>query len=307
MERLPNKGKGRLPFQWWISQRYLLDQGEISGFVQGEEGLFISLIPPVLGIGCLHDNKEVIGVENAVAFNRMVEHGAKGTVLADHKSFVDSFLIQLALAVKCSLWDTATKRFLPVIGMMYASRYPIESLLMRSVNFVAAVQPTMEVPKSAQRQARKIWEALKEQYPSALTLGYVGLIFAEGTRSRCGAMEKASSGIVEVLRHQGSVYLPTAIEGPEKIMPPADGRGIPLPIFTQATRVIFGNPITFDWVNEKVAELQQHFNISYRQAFIDVIYREIALLHINHGDANYTGYYSRPLEDIYTERIVKAS
>ncbi len=294
--------KVKLPFQWWISKRELMDKGELKGFIRGESGFFESLIPLFLAAGCLHDNKEVIGVENAKSFYKQVQSGAKGSILADHKGFADTFLIQVGLAVKCGLWNWSTKLLLPVMGVMYASRYPFESLLMRAGNFVVAVPPKMPVPRSAKAMGREIWDALKEQYPAALTIGFIGLIFAEGTRTRGGKMLIASSGMTDLLKHSGSIYLPTALEGTEKILPPADNRGIPLPIFTQSTKVIFGKPLTFEEVDEKAKTLQREFRIGYRQAFIDVIYRAIALLHINHGDASYAGYYEKTLEEIYVAR-----
>lgn len=294
--------KVKLPFQWWISKRELMDEGELKGFIRGESGFFEGLIPLFLAAGCLHDNKEVIGRENARAFYQMVKNGAKGSILADHKGLADIFLIQIALAVKCGLWELATKLLLPVLGMMYASRYPFESLLMRAANFVVAVPPKMEVPRSAKPMAREIWETLKTVFPSGLNLGFIGLIFAEGTRSREGKMLIASSGMTDLLKHPGSIYLPTALEGPEKILPPADERGIPLPIFTQSTKVIFGKPLTFEEVDARAKQLQRDFRIGYRQAFIDVIYRAIALLHIENKGENYAGYYAKPLEEIYVAR-----
>lgn len=301
---LGNK-KGKLPFQWWISQRHLLDKGEPKGFIRGEEGFFDSLVPPILAVGCLHDNKEVIGIENAREFVRLVDAGAKGTILPDHKGFADIFLIQIALAVKGGMWGVATKRILPVVGMMYASRYPLEALLMRANNIITAVPPKMIVPKSAQKEARRIWEALKEQYVAALMIHYIGLIFAEGTRSKGAKIIEPPSGIVALLKHPGSIFLPTAIEGSEEILPPADKRGIPLPIFAAKTRVIFGKFLTFECVDERAKELVSKFRVSYSRAFIDVIFREIALLHINQGEASYAGHYDKPLEEIYTRRVDK--
>lgn len=301
-ESFPSNLASKFQFRWWVSQRELRDKGELKGFVAGQWGFFLGLIPFFLGAGCLHDNKVVIGAENAKQFQQLVKDGAKGSILADHKGFADTFLIQVGLAVKCGLWKLVTRQILPVMGMMYASRYPLETLLMRAGNFVVAVPPTMVVPKSARKEALAIWIALKQEFPKLLASGFVGLIFAEGTRSRSGAMLQASSGMTELLKHPQSVYLPTAIEGTEKILPPADNHGIPLPIFTQATRIIFGKPLTFEEIDRKAKELQREFSISYRQAFIDVIYREIALLHEKFGDKSYMGHYSRPLEVIYQKK-----
>lgn len=298
---LGNK-KGKLPFQWWVSQRYLLDEGELKGFIRGEDGFFESLIPPILAIGCLHDNKEVVWIENAREFVRQIDNGAKGTILPDHKGIADIFLIQLAFAVKGGMWNAAIKRFLAVVGMMYASRYPFETLLMRAGNIITAVPPTMTVPKSAQKENRRIWEALKEQYPAALLIHYIGLIFAEGTRSKGAKIIKPPSGIVAVLKHPGSIYLPTAIEGSQNFQPPADERGIPLPLFTARTKVIFGKILTFEHVDAMAKELVRNYRVSYSRAFIDYIFRQIALLHIEQGDPSYAGYYERPLGEIYVAR-----
>lgn len=305
-KHFPTTLSKKFGFKWWVSQRELQSSGELKGFIRGEQGFFESLVPLFLAAGCLLDNKQVIGVENAKKFASLTKNGAKGTILADHKGFADTFLIQVGLAVKCGLWEQATRLLLPVIGLMYASRYPFESLLMRAGNFVVAVPPTMAVPKTSQEEARKIWEALKTQYPAGLSAGYIGLIFAEGTRSRSGAMIQTPSGIAEILKHPGSIYLPTAIEGTEKILPPADARGIPLPILTEGTKIIFGEILTFEYVEERARQLQKDFRVNHRQAFIDVIYREIALLHEKHGSRSYMGHYGRPLEDIYPKRAARS-
>lgn len=288
---------------WWVEERHLRDSGEPKGFIPGTYGLFDSLVPLFLGAGCLHDNNEVVGVKNAREFVRRVdEEGLFGSIVADHKGFADNFLLQVDLAVKCGLWEVGTRRLLPIIGLMYASRYIIQSIFMRATNLLIAVPPTMEIPRSARKEGSAIWDALKEQYPYYLSEGYIGLIFAEGTRSRSGKMIEPPSGIAEVLKHPGSIYLLTAIEGTEKVMPPADERGIPLPDFMVGTRIIFGVPVTYETVDEEVKQLQQQFKVNYRRAFIDVLYRKIALLHIEQGEPSYAGYYEKPLEEIYREK-----
>lgn len=301
-----SKLRCRVSLGLWGKPRELT-ANEWKGFVPGTYGLLDALVPFFLAAVSLNYRKhKVVGLEYVHRFVRAVEkEGKRGTILPDHKGFADIFAVQTMFALKGGYWKIATRKLLPLLGLLYYSRYPIESLMMRASNVVIALPPTLQqdgVPRSSRGMFVRILRAMYADYPRKLAEGHIGLIFAEGTRSRTAAMLVAQAGVTKLLDHPNAVYLLVALEGTEKILPPADRHGIPLPLFGTPLTVIFGIR-TQEEVSVRSTQLSEQFEVSYEQAFIDVLYGEgIAQLHKDHGDAKYAGYYGVALEEIYAPR-----
>jgi hypothetical protein len=269
-----------------------------------------------LGVGCLHDKHRIVGLKNVHEFLKLVDSCPEktGTMMADHKGFADIFVIQVLLAVKGGLWNLVLNRILPLIGSVYVECSPFESLILRASPRVATVPPKLanqeNLTSEQIRAAARINKVAKKDFVQKLLEGYVGMMFAEGTRSRSGKMLRASRGVVDYLGKDW-VILPLAIEGTEKILPPAKEGSFPFPNLWQPVTIIVGKPIFKDECVKMASFYREHFDtlvngkierLSLDQATIDIVYRQIALLHIEKGNPEYSGYYSRPLEEIYIPR-----
>ena len=158
----------------------------------------------------------------------------------------------------------------------------------------------MAVKKEWRRQAevaRRVINAARKWVPRFLDEGRWIFISLEGTRSE-GPMAEAAPAAASLINHEGAYVLPVALEKTE-IMWPKSAR-FPLPF--ARIKVIFGEPISVKDLRVQAQYLNSQFNVSQDKAFVDLIMRAIAILHIQQGDPWYAGHYDRPLEEVYAKR-----
>ena len=198
-----------------------------------------------------------------------------------------------------------------VIGLRFFNRHEFLSLVIRGGPRIAIVQPGMvstrpprgssdAVKEEWRRQAeiaRRVIKAAKECVHRFLDEGRWIFISLEGTRSE-GPMAEAAPAAAPLINNDSAYVLPVALEKTE-IMWPKSAR-FPLPF--ARIRVIVGEPISIKDLKVRALALNSQFKVSQNKAFVDLIMREIALLHILQGERWYAGYYERPLEEIYAKR-----
>lgn len=299
----------------WIAKNTkkteILEDDEPTGYYPRNKiiwGIAKAIFIPVGRLSQWLGNFELIGIENikkALALK-------SGMVYAiDHRSSADVFISQLLLWL-AGFKHLAEEIFLYVIGLRFLNRHPVFSIVVRGGPRIAIVQPNMiptQRPRGSDtfaraewsrqiRVARKIIDIANKRVWRFLDAGRWIFIFLEGTRSRKGPMTKAAAAAATLIRHKGSYILPVALEGTEKMWP-LDA-WLPNP-FTKI-RVIIGEPISVEYLDLQAKELSQQFGVKEDQVFVDLVMREIALLHIRQGNPKYAGYYLHPLEEIYTER-----
>jgi 1-acyl-sn-glycerol-3-phosphate acyltransferase len=176
---------------------------------------------------------------------------------------------------------------------------------MKATDKVVIIPPTLyktATMKERDEVGRKVKEVTIADFQSHLSNGRVGLIFAEGTRSRQAELLMASSGIVDHISMDSSVILPIALENTEKIIPPADERGLPIPNFRQSCTVIFGQPLLWEDVESEAKIRHQGYRVSFQQAAVDIVFEEIARAHREFGNESYTGHYRRAFWERYKKR-----
>jgi 1-acyl-sn-glycerol-3-phosphate acyltransferase len=97
-------------------------------------------------------------------------------------------------------------------------------------------------PRDVARAARRVIEIAHER----LRLGEALLVFAEGTRSRSGEMQRLLPGVARYLDGPGTWILPVGIAGSEALFPMDEGSLNPVPI-----EVRIGAPIRADALRER--------------------------------------------------------
>jgi 1-acyl-sn-glycerol-3-phosphate acyltransferase len=98
-----------------------------------------------------------------------------------------------------------------------------------------------------------------------LEKGLVLVIFPEGTRSDDGSLQRAEPGVALIVQKSGAPVVPTAVIGPEKMLPVGKSRLTRVPL-----KVVFGDPLYFT-------------PDSSREEILRVVMREIAALLTAHG------------------------
>jgi 1-acyl-sn-glycerol-3-phosphate acyltransferase len=98
-----------------------------------------------------------------------------------------------------------------------------------------------------------------------LEKGLVLVIFPEGTRSDDGSLQRAEPGVALIVQKSGAPVVPTAVIGPEKMLPVGKSRLTRVPL-----KVVFGDPLYFT-------------PDSSREEILRVVMREIAALLTVHG------------------------
>jgi len=255
----------------------------------------------------IHRRLELEGEENV----RKALHQAKrGVIFAvDHRSSADVFMPQIILYLYG--WKRLAEfLFFYLVGLRFINRDLI-SLGVMSRDRIPIVPPTMiptERPSTSDPEARA---KFKQQVRIAIEVNREArswtskllsqnlwmYIAPEGTRSRFVVMTQPPEAAATILNHDGVYMLPVALEGTEKMWP-VDSWPRPL---TQVG-VLVGKPRHIDVVRRRARYLEARYEVSFNRAFVDVIMREIALLHIEKGDPSYAGFYTRPLEEIYDKR-----
>lgn len=289
----------------------ILEDDEPTGFYPRNEiiwGLAKAIFTSFGRLNWHLGNFELLGVEN---IKKAINLEAGIVYAIDHRSSADVFISQLILWL-AGFKNLAEEIFLYVIGLRFINRHPFFSIAVRGGPRVTIVQPTMipsRPPAGADKAAREDWRRqaevarriindAKKWVWKFLDEGRWVFISLEGTRSRKGPMVEAAAAAASLIRREGSYILPVALEGTEKMWP--IGAKLPHP-FTRI-RVIVGEPVSVEDLQERAKILHERFGVSEDRAFVDLIMREIALLHIRLGDPKYAGYYSRSLEEIYEER-----
>lgn len=305
INKVPKKYR-RWAFGWpWTAPKDQLTTNEWIGFQPGSRQLYLAFAPFFLAISSLgSDNHKVVGIQNVHKFIRAVEAGRSGTILADHKSFADIFMLQCLLAPRTGKWAFFTKRVLPFMGLLYYSRYPIQSLMMRASPVIVTPPPTIRSQGPTRKTLLDMVEAIKTEYPIKQDEGYVGLGYFEGGRSKDNQIHKAHATLIQALARPGAVIMSVGYEGVEEMMKPADKTGLPLPNFATPVKLIV-DFLEWDEIAEQAAQLELDYYVSFDEAAADLIYRNIALGHKQHGNAKYMGHYHKPLEEIYTARVKK--
>lgn len=143
-------------------------------------------------------------------------------IVANHLSYADANLVEVLLhrAGAVSLADRLTAIAGPKI---FSSRQR---------RFSSLCFGTVKVPQSAEvssdeaaLSAREVAQAARRGIEAArerLRAGDALLVFAEGTRSRTGAMQQMLPGVARYLELPGTVVLPMGLIGTEELFPVGD-------------------------------------------------------------------------------------
>ena len=252
-------------------------------------------------------NFELIGIEN---IEKALKLGVGIVYAFDHRSSADVFISQLLLWL-AGFKHLAEEVFMYVIGLRFFNRHEFLSLVIRGGPRIAIVQPGMTpiryppgssdaVKEEWRRQAeiaRRVIKAAREWVHRFLDEGRWIFISLEGTRSE-GPMVEAAPAAASLINNDSAYVLPVALEKTE-IMWPKSAR-FPLPF--AKIRVIVGELVSVKDLKVRAQSLNSQFNVNQDKAFVDLIMRAIALLHIRQGNPWYAGYYAKPLGELYTKR-----
>lgn len=252
---------------------------------------------------------KLLGIENVLEALRLAKHGV--IFVVDHRSSADVFMAQIILYLY-GLKEIAEFLFFYLVGLRFLSffRHPI-SLGVASRDRIAITPPTMIPDKRPpirdkaarerfKKQVRLAFEIIAEarrEVARLLSENRWLWIAPEGSRSKEVVMVQPPAATAKILNHDGAYMLPVALEGTEKMWP-LDSWPRP---FNQVTMLV-GKPLHIDEVRRRAKALEAAYKVSFNRAFVDVVMREIALLHIEKGNPYYAGFYSQSLEEIYEKR-----
>lgn len=246
---------------------------------------------------------KLIGIENIVEALRL---NVAGVIFAtDHRSSADVFMPQIILYLH-GFKDLAERLFFYIVGMIFVNRdlisfgtrgrdiIPILPERMMDQKRPKVNEPGREAYRAQIRIATRINKKAREDAATELRRRRWLYVAPEGTRSREGPMAEAPKETVGVLSFEGAVILPVAQEGTEKMWPIGSW---PRPL--NEITLIVGKPVTNEQVWQEAAKLHAEFGVGLDRAFVDVVMRRIALLHIEHGNPWYAGFYAEPNEVRY--------
>jgi 1-acyl-sn-glycerol-3-phosphate acyltransferase len=200
-----------------------------------------------LAVRVLRHNPVLLGAEHLAALA-----GKPVVIMANHLSYSDANLLDVLLhqAGAGALADRLTVVAGPKVYSNLRRR------------FSSLCFGTIKVPQSsslstgeAVMNAREVALAARRVIDIAhdrLRLGEALLVFAEGTRSRPGEMQRLLPGVARYLDHPGTWILPVGIAGSEALFPMDEGSLNPVPI-----EVRLGAPIEADALRERAGGNRQ--------------------------------------------------
>jgi 1-acyl-sn-glycerol-3-phosphate acyltransferase len=184
-------------------------------------------------------------------------------IIANHLSYSDANLLEVVLhqAGAAALTDRLTVIAGPKVYSNLRRRF--SSLCFGTIRVPQSASLSSDEAVMNSRDvaiaARRVIEIAHER----LRLGEALLVFAEGTRSRTGEMQRLLPGVARYLAAGGTWILPVGIAGSEALFPIDEGSLNPVPLEVQ-----IGAPIAADVLRA------QHRN--NRQLMMDAIGRAIA-------------------------------
>jgi 1-acyl-sn-glycerol-3-phosphate acyltransferase len=167
--------------------------------------------------------------------------GRPVVMVANHLSYSDANVLEVLLrrAGAGSLCDRLTVIAGPKVYSTIRRRF--SSLCFGTVK---VPQTSARATEEAVMPTREIARAARLAIETALhrlSLGEALLVFAEGTRSRSGEMQRLLPGAARYLDYPGTVVLPVALTGTEDLFPVGERTFRPAPIAAR-----FGRPISAD-------------------------------------------------------------
>ena len=160
----------------------------------------------------------VVGGENVPSYGPLI-------VASNHLSFIDSFIIPLAVPR-------------PVTYIAKAAYFEGGGLKKRFVRWFLTNLGHVPVRRGARRAAMGALEQAAEVLDNAGAFA----IYPEGTRSPDGRLYRGRTGVGWLVLESGARVLPVALEGTEKIQP----IGAPMPrVFGPRPTVRIGPPMDF--------------------------------------------------------------
>jgi 1-acyl-sn-glycerol-3-phosphate acyltransferase len=200
----------------------------------------------------------LLGTEHLVAVT-----DRPAVIVANHLSYSDANLLEVLLHQAGA--GALAERLTVIAGpKVYSSlRRRFSSLCFGTIKVpqsrgVSSEEAVMN-PRDVAVAARRVIEIAHER----LRLGEALLVFAEGTRSRTGEMQRLLPGVARYFDSPGTLILPVGIAGSEALFPIDEGSLNPVPI-----QVCIGAPIDADALRGRAA--------GSRQRAMDAIGRSIA-------------------------------
>jgi 1-acyl-sn-glycerol-3-phosphate acyltransferase len=202
----------------------------------------------------------LLGTEHLAAVT-----GKPVVIISNHLSYSDANLLEVLLAQAGA--GVLAERLTVIAGpKVYSSlRRRFSSLCFGTIKVpqssgVSSEEAVMN-PRAVAFAARRVIEIAHER----LRLGEALLVFAEGTRSRTGEMQRLLPGVARYLDSPGSLILPVGIAGSEALFPIDEGSLNPV-----RTEVRLGAPLQADALRERTR--------GNRQGMMDAIGLSIAAL-----------------------------
>jgi 1-acyl-sn-glycerol-3-phosphate acyltransferase len=170
------------------------------------------------------------------------------TIFANHLSYADANVIEVLL--QRSGGSAIANRLTAIAGpKVFTSRERRFSSL--CFGTIKVPQSTGVSSEQATLNAREVARAARRAIDIAcdrLRAGDALLLFAEGTRSRTGAMQRMLPGVARYLGVPGTWLLPAGLTGPEQLFPVADATLRPARVVMQ-----LGPPVRVDTLVDRAA------------------------------------------------------
>jgi 1-acyl-sn-glycerol-3-phosphate acyltransferase len=189
----------------------------------------------------LQQEPVLLGIEHLEAVA-----GKPVVIVANHLSYSDANLIEVLLhrAGARALADRLTVVAGPKVYLNLRRRF--SSLCFGTIRVPQSASLSTDEAvmnsRDVARAARRVIEIAHER----LRLGEALLVFAEGTRSRSGEMQRLLPGVARYLDGPGTWILPVGIAGSEALFPMDEASLNPVPI-----EVRIGAPIRADALRER--------------------------------------------------------
>lgn len=177
------------------------------------------------------------GKENADEVRRSLARGKSVIFIANHLSHSDHAV--LVKALKINGFADIAERLIFVAGMLFKNEFIAKYLSDAYARIIISTPSSLPVSEEENRKAQLVNLRGFREANRLLNQGNILVIYAEGTRSRKGALQKAIAAVALYFENENVEYVvPIAIQGTAEILPV----GKTVPQFGNA-RINFGKPI----------------------------------------------------------------
>ena len=242
---------------------------------------------------------EVLGLEYLVEIKRLLEEENNVFATPDHRSLADTASGAVITFKEKRAFGNLIHDAVFIISLKYLENKASDFFL-KGINVIPMFSPTMEEDP---RKKAVNWAGIRAVRD--IPEGTLFIITPEAERNKTGKMQKARRESSSFWHIKKNAYIfPIAFEETEVQWPPGKKGALHYWVgggMLHKMRVIFGKPIEVKKVDQIVNYLSQNYDgLDSKQLSVDMVMREVAILHLTQGDKKYVegSYYEDLMRDL---------